>query len=380
MFRIVVIWGGLLLCILSLQLGNGLQSTIVGLRTVAEGFSPFAIAAVMSSFYVGYAVGSLWAPRMVPKVGHIRVIAGLAALAGAAAAFYLVAVHWIVWAIIRFFIGIALSGMYAAAEAWINARTGNAERGRVFAVYMLAQLGGLCGGQFLVPLADPMSVTLYALFTALFALAAVPVALMPAAEASRDTPELMGLRALFTASPLGFAGCLVSGFIWAALMGGGPVFGGVAGLTEAQTSTFIAALVAGGIAMQFPLGWLSDHLDRRTVLLGIVILAGAAALGGWLILAANPALLLAFAVVFGGLSFPLYSVAVAHTNDHLRETARIPASAGMVLLFGLGSIGGPAAVSAALDAAGAPGFFAILAAANGFLALFCIYRMAVRRA
>ena len=375
--RAAIVWIGLFLGITLLQIGNGLQSTIVGLRTVDAGFDPVEIGIVMSAFYFGYAFGALGAVRMIGVSGHIWVFIALAIVAALAALVYPFLVQPIVWAGIRVVIGFALSAIYVTVESWINDQTGNESRGGVFGLYMLGQLLGLAGGQFLVPYFSPLSVEAFILVAILMAGSIVPVVLVRPPPPSAEPPRPMGLLSLFRISPLGFAACLVSGLVWAALMGGGPIYAAKSHFSSDEAATFIASAVIGGIIFQYPLGWLSDKLDRRVVLVLIVIAATMTALMG-----VGASLFGAFGAsatiwLFGGLSFPLYSIAVAHTNDHLQPEERVAASAGLVLLFGLGSVFGPAAVSLIIEKYGSVGFFLLLAGANAALFVFALLRVIV---
>jgi MFS family permease len=242
---------------------------------------------------------------------------------------------------------------------------------------MMGQLVGLAAGQVIVPFFDPASVEVFIMVACIMAISIVPVVLVRPPAASREAPKPLGLLALFRISPLGFAACLVSGFVWAALMGGGPVYAAKSHFSSADTATFIAAAVIGGMALQFPLGWLSDKLDRRIVLGLLVLAAAMAALTGVGASLFGPFGATVTIALFGGLSFPLYSIAVAHTNDHLEPSERVPAAAGLVLLFGIGSVIGPTAVSLIVEQYGGVGFFLLLAGANAALFVFAILRMIV---
>jgi MFS family permease len=375
--RAAVVWVGLFLGITLLQIGNGLQSTVVGLRTVTAGFDPVEIALVMSAFYFGYAFGALGAVRMIALAGHIWVFIALVIVAALAALIYPFIVEPLVWAGIRVVIGFALSAIYVTVESWINDQTANESRGGIFGLYMLGQLVGLAIGQALVPYFGATSVEVFLVVGGLMALSIVPVILVRPPAASREPPKPMGLLTLFRTSPLGWVGCLVSGFVWAALMGGGPVYAAKSHFSPEDTAIFIAAAVIGGMALQYPLGWLSDKLDRRVVLGLLVLAAAMAALTGVGASLFGPFGATVTIALFGGLSFPLYTIAVAHTNDHLEPDERVSASAGLVLLFGIGSIFGPAAVSFVIEQYGGTGFYLLLAGANAVLFAFAILRMIV---
>jgi MFS family permease len=375
--RAAIVWVGLFLGITLLQIGNGLQSTVVGLRTVTAGFDPVEIALVMSGFYFGYAFGALGAVRMISLAGHIWVFIALVIVASLAALIYPFMIVPLVWAGIRVVIGFALSAIYVTVESWINDQTGNESRGGVFGFYMLGQLVGLAIGQALVPFFSATSVEVFLVVGSLMALSIVPVVLVRPPAASREPPKPMGLISLFRVSPLGVAACLVSGFVWAAIMGGGPVYAAKSHFSPEDTATFIAAAVIGGMILQYPLGWLSDKLDRRVVLGLLVLAAAMAALTGVGASLFGPFGATVTIALFGGLSFPLYTIAVAHTNDHVEPDERVSASAGLVLLFGIGSVFGPAAVSFVIEQYGGVGFFLLLAGANAVLFVFAILRMIV---
>lgn len=379
MIRIAAVWGGLLLGILCLQIGNGLQSTMVGLWADRAGFAPFATGLVMSSFYAGYFLGPLVAPALVARAGPKGAIVGLAALAAAAVTFYPAWVDPVAWAAVRFVIGFSLSGLYAAAEAWLNERSPNSERGRLFGLYILAQLLGLALGQLAVPLAPPGAPVLVALVTLLITACVLALAFLRAPDIGLVPPRPMSLAALLRASPVGVAGAGVAGFLWAAVMGGWPVYGPAAALTGSETSYLIAAAISGGLVMQLPASWLSDAFDRRGVVL--VLALGATASAAWAgLVAATFAALLIPAALLGALTFPLYAVAAAHTSDHLDPAQRLSASASIVLAFGLGSLFGPALAAQAIALAGPAAFFWLIAAATSGLALFTLVRMMLRAA
>jgi MFS family permease len=79
--------------------------------------------------------------------------------------------------------------------------------------------------------------------------------------------------------------------------------------------------------------------------------------------------------LFGGLSNPLYSLAVAYTNDFLEREDMAAASGGLLFLNGLGAVLGPIAIGWIMGAMGATGFWAFLVALNAALALYAIWRM-----
>lgn len=379
MLTIFRTWWALLAGVLAIQLGNGLLSTALGLRSDAAGFSAGEIALVMSGLYAGQVLASIAAPRFIARVGHVPAYVGMAGLAIIAPLAVLLSTDPVTWAASRFVFGFGLAGIFVVVESWLNDRSANAMRGRVFAVYILVQLAGLVIAQAFVPaLADnlPVSMMLVAVFGML---AIVPVALGRTERPRRRPFVRASFRALASASPVGVAGATVAGFVWAVVMAMSPIYAQRAGFDAEGVALFVAALVLGGILLQLPIGWISDLRDRRVVLVGMAGLAALAAGVGAAAHGTDAAVTVAAITLFGGLSFPFYTVAVAHVNDRIDDEHRLPASGAMILLFGIGSVLGPAAASAAMDAFGPRGFFLLLSAVTAGLALYALYRIVIAR-
>jgi MFS family permease len=187
----------------------------------------------------------------------------------------------------------------------------------------------------------------------------------------------MPIRRLYGVSPLGAMGAAAIGVILGAFYGVGAVYAKRLGLSLPATAAFMSAVIIGGVALQWPLGWLSDRFDRRQVILWTFLGAVAAAAGMALLGAGGPFLLI-FGALFGGFSFALYPLCVAHANDHITPDQRVGATGGLVLLYSLGAAIGPLLGAFALGRFGAAGLPAFIAVCSGAAALFVVWRMAVR--
>ncbi len=372
-------WWPLLLGVLAIQIANGLQSTAVGLRIDAAGFGALPIALVMSGLYAGQVASSLLSPRVIGRYSHVPAYVALTLLTAAGPLLFLIAEDALTWAIARVAIGFGLAGIYIVIESWLNDRVPNEMRGRVFAVYIQVQLAGLMAAQFLVPLVAHDMALAIALVTGISLLAIAPVVLGDAPRPARLPFVKASFGVLLRASPVGVAGAAVSGFVWAVVMSMAPIYAQRTGFDPGGVALFVSAAVLGGVLLQWPLGWLSDMRDRRKVLTGMAGLAALAGAAGAAFGGLSQGAAIALIMAFGGLTFPFYSVAVSHVNDRIGAAERVPASGAMILLFGLGSVGGPFAASAAMAAAGAAGFFILLAVVTGALAAFAAWRIAVAR-
>jgi MFS family permease len=116
--------------------------------------------------------------------------------------------------------------------------------------------------------------------------------------------------------------------------------------------------VIGGAIFQWPLGLLSDKLDRRRVLAATTL--GAALVGLVILLAGEhvPEIaLMLLGGLWGGMAFPLYSIAVALTNDHARPDEYVQVSSGLLLMYGVGAIVGPLLAGLTMAATGPIGLY-----------------------
>ena len=354
-----------------LMVGNGLLSSLLGIRSDLEGFNTVVIGVVMSMYYVGFLVGSLTVPRWLMTVGHIRVFAGLTSLVAASALSYSLFVDPIAWGILRFVVGLCMSGLYVTIESWLNQRATNETRGRLLSVYMLVVTFGLGLGQLLLGAGDPAGFTLFILVGILVSLAVVPVAMIRIPTPSEVIPVELSLSSLVATAPLGVLAVLVAGAAGGAVLAIGAVYATQVGLTSGQVGVFMAASILGGAATQYPLGRLSDRIPRRRVILGVAVAATAVGIAGTVV-DPGSAWELVIVAVYGGLAFPMYSLAVSHVNDVMPENQLVAAAAGIVFVFGIGSVLGPIFVSVLMALLGAVGYFWGLAAFFVPLAIYAL--------
>ena len=361
-----------------IMLGNGLQGSLLGIRAAAEQFTTETTGLIMSGYFLGFLAGAVITPKIVGNVGHVRVFAALASTASAAALLHAVFVDPLVWGVMRCVTGFCYAGLYIVAESWLNDRSTNETRGSMLSVYMVVVLGGIAGGQFLLNLSDPNSFVLFVLASVLVSMALVPISVSVGSPPDFSAPTPTGVRALYRTSPLGVIGSLGTGFANGAIFSMGAVYAGLAGLDVSEIAIFMSMLILGGMAFQWPIGRLSDKLDRRRVLAGVTF---AAALFGFAgpFLSDGPVIgLYAIAFLLGGMSFPMYSLCLAHTNDYLTPKQMVAASGSLMLVNGAGAIFGPIVVSQVMANAGAGGFFTTVGAIHAAIGVFAIYRMTRR--
>ena len=362
-----------------LMVGNGLLVSLIGVRAANEGFANLVTGLVMSGYFAGFFAGTWLTPRIIENVGHVRVFAALASIASIAALVHSLWVNPVSWMAMRALTGFSFAGLYVVAESWLNAGSANQTRGRLLAIYMLSQYGGLSVGQLLLGAADPNGFALFILSSIVVSAALVPILLSPRPAPSFEAHAPLGLRALIRISPLGAAATTISGLTQGAFFSLGAVYATAIGMSVGMVAVFMAAVTLGGSLLQWPIGRLSDAVDRRHVI-ALVSFGGAGACVVAALVAEQSFIgLIVASCVFGGLTLPVYSLSVAHTNDYLRPDQMVSASSGLVVLYGTGSIFGPMLSSFAMDLAGANGFFWYLVAVTSLLGLFTLYRMTVRQ-
>ncbi|MDG2113051.1 MAG: MFS transporter, partial [Actinomycetota bacterium] len=305
-----------------------------------------------------------------------RVFAALASTASSMVLLQVVWIHPIMWSAFRLVFGLCAAGLYVVAESWLNDLATNATRGRILAVYMVVTMSSLAGGQFLINAADPGGFVLFALASVLVSMALVPMALSASSAPPARVPTPIKLRDLVRQVPTGIISSFLVGVATGILIGLGAVYAAASGMTNAELSTFLAAPMVGAVLLQVPIGRLSDHFPRRGVM--VLVALGATLVASTLpfVDATSPIGYLLMALL-GGAMFPLYSLAIAYTNDWLEYEEMLGASAMLVRVNGTGAIVGPL-IGAALLAIDLDLFFVALAAARGIITLFVLQRIVAR--
>jgi MFS family permease len=367
----------LLLGMYLLMIGNGLQGTLLGLRGQIESFTTFEISVVMSAYFVGFLFASRLAPLLIRRVGHVRVFSALGSAISAILVLYPVLPEPWVWALARAAIGFCYCGVYITAESWLNAAASNENRGKALSLYMIVMMGGIVTSQWLIAQGDVGGFVVFIVPSILVSLSFAPMLL----SATQVTPEFtttkrLKMRRLMKASPLACMGMFLLGSVFAAQFGMSAVYGTRAGLSEAEITLMVSLTYLAAMLAQFPIGWLSDRMDRRVLILGLAALGGGVALLAMLFPGPIWLVLLAAAAV-GGTSNPLYALLIAYANDYLGREDMAAASAGLLLINGLGAIAGPLLVGFLIDAAGPGAFWGLIAGMMLLLAAYAWWRMRV---
>jgi MFS family permease len=371
---ILILLGGLGI----LLAGVGLLGTVVGVRATTAAFGNLEIGLIMAGYYAGFIVGTLIVPRLIRNVGHVRCFAAFAAVSAATSLGFGLLVNPVVWLIFRILSGVCVVGIYMVVESWLNEQSAGPSRGRIFSVYMMSTLIALGGGQFLLLAGDSSELTLFALAAILISLGVVPIAITRVTEPRIDLVEPLKLSELMRISPLGVVGALSAGVVNGAFWGMAPVFGQRLDLGEGGIALLMSSTILGGVILQYPIGHLSDRIDRRTVLILTSFATAVAAMTiSYIVMQGHPGLI-SSAFFYGGLMFTLYSISVAHTNDHLATGQVLEATRSLLLVYSIGALCGPILGGIAMQVIGPPGLPAMSAITAAFLTLFGLFRITRR--
>lgn len=374
MLRVIFPIAALLLSVALLQTGNGLQGTLLPIRGAAEQFSTFSIGLLGSTYFTGFIAGCILGPRLVSQVGHIRVFTAMAALASATPLAHGLILTPMPWWILRVVTGFCFAVLYIVIESWLNERATKQTRGSVFAIYLVINMTVMTLGQLMIIVFDVNEFALFAITSILVSIAAVPVALSIAPAPAPIHQSGINLFKVYAISPVGFIGCLCIGAANGAFWALAPQYAGASGLDAPGIAVFMSITVIAGALGQWPIGLISDRYDRRKVM--TIVSALAAIAGGilWWLGEFSGYLPYAIAALWGFLSFPIYGLAVAHSNDFAKPDQFVEVSSALLLIYATGAIIGPMVAAALMTYLHASFLYAHTAVAHLILIAFIAWR------
>jgi len=368
----------LFLGVLFIGLGNGLQGTLSSWRADFEGFSVITTGLVMSGYFVGALFSSLLSPGQIKKTGQIRTYAAYASIASTAILIQILFIEPPVWFISRFLSGFCIAGIMIIVEGWLNSISSNENRGQIFSVHMIVVWGSLALGQGLFVVDNPAGVNLFILASILLSISLIPILLANIKAPDNEIQETLSVRNLWRASPSGIITVGFSGLASAGFFGVGTIYAIKSGLSISETAIFMTLFIGFGALSQWPLGWLSDKIDRRKV----ILLCCAGVIGVCIVLAIfefNTTAFLLINGLIGASTLPLYSIGVAQTNDRLEPKQMISASGTIVLVYSVFAALGPLTVSFFLSSFDQFGFLLFLGIVHITIAVIVLLMMFVHK-
>jgi MFS family permease len=378
--RLLISFAALFLSVVLLQLGLGGVAPLDAISGAALGFTTGEIGILGSAHFFGFFIGCWWAPRLMGEVGHSRAFAAFVAAGTIGILAHMLIIDPYAWAVMRMAAGLAVAGCYTIIEAWLQSKVTNETRGRAMGVYRVVDIAGSLGAQLMIGVLEPSSYVSYNLLALICCAALFPLTLTRAEPP--ETPAAPRLRPALAwqRSPLAAAGVIVSGITGAAFRMVGPVYGLEVGLRADQIALFLAAYVIGGALAQYPIGWLADKFDRRSVLIGLSVGGIVACVATVTLAGEGTVAVFAAATLFGFATLPIYSVSTAHAHDFAASLERVELSAALMFLYAVGAIASPWLASVVIEVWGPPAMFLMIGLAHVGLIVFGLARMRARPA
>ena len=353
------------------MVGNGLVLTVLGVRSSRAGFSAAVTGAILAGYYAGFLGGARATGVLARRFGLHRTFAGVIAVMAAACAAPAIAENSALWIVARVVQGFGVSASYVVVETWLNAATTNDRRGRLLGTYTVSVMAAFALGALLIKFTGADGSWPFVLAGVLTLSAALAlIGIHPIAATARSAASHISLRQLFAMAPIGVVVSVMSGVVNGAFSTIS-VYADKAGFSDSRTGWFTALSALGPILIVFPVGALSDRFRRNRVLTVVAATAGVLFLLASMLSVGSLGAGLTL-MVAGGLTIALYTMASAETNDHLTPSQIAAASQWVVLMYGIGAIIGPFAVTGGMAAGGAAAYFWVVAIAHGLTVVLVV--------
>ena len=374
-----------------LMIAHGFQGNLIGVRSVIEQFNFIAIGSIMSGYFIGYFTGANMIPKLVGKVGHIRVFAAFASMASLSILIHAVFVNPIVWTIARFITGYSIVGIFIVMESWLNDRANNRTRGQLLSIYMFITLIGIALGTLLLNFASPEKYEPFILISLLLSFALIPILLTKRKAPKFKKLGFITIKGLYKVSPLGTVSMFCTGIIHSALFSLGAVYAAAMNFSIFEISLLLFSVTVAGGLFQWPVGYYSDKNDRRIIIIICTFLAAlfcilSISASGYsmqnmylaTIVGVDKIMFFVYVTLYAGMAIPLFTLNLAYINDYIPREKFVAAGGGMQIIFGIGAMMGPFLCSLLMNSYGTNGFFIHLLFFHVIIGLFGMYRITKR--
>jgi len=374
-----------------LMIAHGFQGNLLGVRSVIEEFNFIAVGAMMSGYFIGYFAGANMIPKLVGKVGHIRVFAAFASMASLSILIHAVFVNPLVWTFGRFVTGFSIVSIFIVMESWLNDRANNRTRGQLLSIYMFITLIGLAIGTLLLNFSSPEKYEPFILISFLLSLALIPILLTKRKAPKFKKLGYIDIKGLYKTSPLGTLSMFCTGLIHSALFSLGAVYAASMNFTIFEISLLLFVVTISGGMFQWPIGYYSDKTDRRIIIIFctffaaifcfLSIFASGTTLENMYLASSigiDKVMFFVYVALYSGMAIPLFTLNLAYINDYIPKEKFVAAGSGMQIIFGMGAMAGPFICSLMMNKFGNNGFFLHLLFFHLIIGIFGLYRITKR--
>ena len=362
-----------LLSLFIFVLGSGLFMTLITLRLDEEHASSLAIGSMTAAFYIGLILASSRVEKNIAKVGHIRAFAGFASALAVISILQGIYVSTWFWLILRLLGGYATAGIFVVIESWLLSLGKIKTRGKILAFYMIVFYAAQSLGQLLLNISSPKTLLLFTLVSMLTSLSVIPVAMTRVVQPKIKQPSALNFRKLYKASGSGVIGSFTSGTVIGVIYGLLPLFLIEKTANTAEVSLLMSLTILGGMTLQYPIGRLSDVIDRRKVL---VFVGSLTIIISLLTIFAFQKIWLATIglFLFGGFTFTLYPISITQACDNLDPKDIVSGTQGLLLAYSIGAAVGPLIASLFIHYFGENGLFIYFVAISTLLIIYILWR------
>lgn len=354
-------------------LGSALCITLGTIRLHNENASTLIIGLMSTAYYLGLVLGSFRIERFIVRVGHIRAFAAFAPTLAVTSLIQGLIMNAPLWIILRLIAGFTTAGLFIVIESWLLIESTINTRGRILAIYMVALYAAQAFGQLLINTASTGTITLFAIVSMLASASVIPLAMTSTSTPEFSEPSTLSFKALYRISPTGVIGCFCAGLVLSAIYGLIPLYVAQSGQDISYVAHLMFFTICGGMALQYPVGRLSDTLERRVVLIllaFIAVLLCAAIIATFGHAYLTPALFF----LFGGCTFTLYPISISHACDSLQPDDIVASTQGLLLSYSVGATVGPAIAPAFMGTLGRDGLFIYFIFITLFMTVFFSWR------
>lgn len=354
--------------------GSSLLISLLSLIFNNRHVSVYGTAALTFAYYVGYVLSAIHVEKFISRVGFVRAHSTFATLATLATLLHLFWFQPLWWIALRFIYGVGLAGLCLTTQNWFlhSDKTGDM-RGRMLAIYMVTMYCSQSFGQYLLTFMDIQTIIPFCVVAFLTSLCVMPVSLTRTTAPACEQHTIFGLRTVFKISPVGTFGGFCSGILMGCIYGIFPIT-----LQEwqhplSEISTVMAIVIIGGMLLQYPIGRLADHYERRKILITLILSCLLCTLLGlwchyknWFIL------FLLVTLIWGGLIFTIYPVSINLACDRVQHHNLLSTTGGLMISYSIGASIGPFLGAAFMHLFGAPGFYILFVTVLCYLTYFVL--------
>ena len=373
------------------MVAHGFQGNLLGVRSVIEEFNFLATGTIMTGYFVGYFAGANLIPKIVRKVGHIRVFAAFASMASLSILIHAVLVNPLVWTVGRFVTGFSLVSIFIVMESWLNDRANNRTRGQLLSIYMFITLIGISMGTLLLNFSSPEKYEPFILISLLLSFALIPILLTKRKAPKFKKLGYIDIKGLYKTSPFATVSMFCTGIIHSALFTLGAVYAATMNFTLFEISLLLFLITISGGVFQWPIGYYSDKSDRRIIIIFcsllsalfcfLAILASGTSLENMYLatsVGVDKIMFFIYVALYAGMAIPLFTLNLAYVNDYIPKEKFVAAGGGMQIIFGMGAMTGPLLCSLIMNKFGTSGFFVHLLFFHLIIGAFGLYRITRR--